>query len=113
MVTPEDGDDAAQRARLKELSSALDSHRKASPPRSEPAGIPSPSGLAQAVNLGFRVMSEFVASIVVGAVIGWAIDRWLGSSPAALILFIALGTAAGFWSVYRIAVKPSGGPGGR
>ena len=58
-------------------------------------------------------MSEFVASVVVGAVIGWAIDHWLGSSPVALILFIGLGTAAGFWSVYRIAVGPSGRPGGR
>ncbi len=113
MTAPEDGDDAAQRARLKDLSSALDAQRKASAPRSEPAGASSPSGIGQAVNLGFRVMTEFVASVVVGAVIGWAIDHWLGSSPVALILFIGLGTAAGFWSVYRMAAKPSGPPGGR
>ena len=113
MAAPEDGDDAAQRARLKDLSSALDSHRKASAPQADPAALPRRAGLGQAVNLGFRVMSEFVASVVVGAVIGWAIDHWLGSSPVALILFIGLGTAAGFWNVYRIAVGPSGRAGGR
>lgn len=113
MGADDKGDDAAQRARLKELSSALDNHRKASPPRPDQGGVAAPSGLAQAVNLGFRVMSEFVASVVVGAAIGWTIDRWLGSSPAGLIAFIALGTAAGFWSVYRIAAKPSGPPGRR
>ena len=113
MAAPEDGDDAAQRARLKDLSSALDNHRSTSAPQTGPAGAPSPAGLGQAVNLGFRVMSEFVASVVVGAVIGWAIDHWLGSSPVALILFIGLGTAAGFWNVYRIAVGSSGRPGGQ
>ncbi len=113
MGPPEDGDDAAQRARLKDLSSALDSHRKTSAPQADPTGVSSPAGLGQAVNLGFRVMSEFVASVVVGAVIGWAIDHWFGSSPVALILFIGLGTAAGFWNVYRIAVGSSGRPGGR
>ena len=51
------------------------------------------------------------AAVVVGGFIGWAIDRWLGTSPGALIVFLALGTAAGFWNVYRIAMQP-GGPGG-
>lgn len=113
MAAPEDGDDAAQRARLKDLSSALDNQRSTSAPQAGSAGVSAPGGIGQAVNLGFRVMSEFVASVVVGAVIGWAIDHWLGSSPVALILFIGLGTAAGFWNVYRIAVGSSGRPGGR
>lgn len=110
MTAGDDGDDAAQRTRLRELSGALESRRKASTARSEETGLKAPSGIGQAVNLGFRVMSEFVASVVVGGVIGWAIDHWLGSSPAALILFIGLGTAAGFWSVYRIAVGQAGTP---
>ena len=101
-------DDAAMRARLKELSGALDSHRKAAEARGAPSGPAAPNGMGQAVNLGFRVMSEFDAAVMVGGVIGWAIDRGLGSSPAALIVFIGLGTAAGFWNVYRIATRPSG-----
>ena len=114
MADPQGGgpdEDAAMRARLKDLSGALDGHRKAAETRQQPAGFSSPNGMGQAMSLGFRVMSEFVAAVVVGGFIGWAIDRWLGISPAALIVFLALGTAAGFWNVYRIAMQP-GGPGG-
>ena len=109
MANPEGGgpdDDAAMRARLKELSGALDSHREAA--AKPTAGLQPPNGMGQAMSLGFRVMSEFVAAVVVGGFIGWVIDRWLGISPAALIVFGALGTAAGFWSVYRIAMQPGG-----
>ena len=112
MAAPEDGNDAAMRARLAKLSVSLDDHRKASAASAKPTRSDAPNGLGQAVNLGMRVMSEFVASVVVGGIIGWAIDHALGTSPAALIIFVALGTAAGFWSVYRLATK-SPGPMGR
>ncbi len=112
MANPQGGDpddDAALRARLKDLSGALDDHRKAAGmPRSPPGGLQAPNGMGQAMSLGFRVMSEFVAAVVVGGFIGWMIDRGLGTSPAALIVFLGLGTAAGFWSVYRIAMRPTG-----
>ena len=111
MADPQGGgadDDAAMRARLKDLSGALDGHRKGAETRQPTGGFSSPNGMGQAMSLGFRVMSEFVAAVVVG---GLAIDRWLGTSPGALIVFLALGTAAGFWNVYRIAMQP-GGPGG-
>ena len=111
MANPDGGgpdDDAAMRARLKDLSGALDDHRKtAGMPRTPPGGLQAPDGMGQAMSLGFRVMSEFVAAVVVGGFIGWMIDRGLGTSPAALIVFLGLGTAAGFWSVYRIAMRPT------
>ena len=111
MANPEAGgpdDDAAMRARLKDLSGALDDHRKAAGmPRTASGGLQAPDGMGQAMSLGFRVMSEFVAAVVVGGFIGWMIDRGLGTSPAALIVFLGLGTAAGFWSVYRIAMRPT------
>jgi len=65
------------------------------------------------MSLGFRVLTEFVAGIGVGAVVGWQLDKWLKTSPILLIVFLTLGTAAGFWNVYRIAVKPTAGPRGR
>ena len=112
MANPEGGDpsdDAAMRARLKDLSGALDDHRKAAGMLRSPSsgGLQAPNGMGQAMSLGFRVMSEFVAAVVVGGFIGWMIDRGLGTSPAALIVFLGLGTAAGFWSVYRIAMRPT------
>jgi ATP synthase protein I len=49
-----------------------------------------------------------MAGIVVGALIGWQLDIWCKTSPVLLIVFLTLGTAAGFWNVYRIATKPTG-----
>ncbi len=99
-------DDAAMRARLKNLSSAIDSRKTSAAPETPP-GASAPDGMGSAMNVGARVVTELVSAVVVGAVIGWAIDRWLGSSPVALIVFLVLGTAAGFWNVYRIASRPT------
>ena len=105
MATPEDQDDAALRARLDRLSSSLDTQG------GEPAKASDNTSVGGAMSLGFRVLTEFVAGIVVGALIGWQLDKWLRTSPILLILFLTLGTAAGFWNVYRIATKPTqGGP---
>jgi ATP synthase protein I len=61
----------------------------------------------QALSLGFRVLAEFVSAILVGGLIGWQIDNWFHSTPAGLIVFLALGTAAGMWNVYRLAAGPA------
>jgi len=52
---------------------------------------------------GFRLSSELVAGVVVGAGIGWLLDRWLGISPWGLIVFLLLGFAAGVLNVMRSA----------
>ena len=70
-------------------------------------------GLGRAMSLGFRVLTELVAATVVGAVIGWQLDLWIGTTPILLILFLGLGVASGFWNVYRLAVVPPGPRGGR
>ncbi|MCV0395381.1 MAG: AtpZ/AtpI family protein [Rhizobiaceae bacterium] len=48
-----------------------------------------------------RLSSEFISAIVVGAALGWFIDRGLGSSPWGLIGFLLLGFAAGVLNVMR------------
>ncbi|MDF1792524.1 MAG: AtpZ/AtpI family protein [Thalassobaculaceae bacterium] len=62
------------------------------------------SGLpGSAMGLAFRVGVELVAGVVVGAAIGYGLDRWLGTSPWMLILFFFLGAAGGMMNVYRAA----------
>ncbi len=101
-------EDARLKARLDELSEALDAHDEAA--RSgQPVGRLGDGSVGSAMSLGFRVLTEFVAAVVVGAVIGWQIDSWLGTKAIFLLLFLMLGTAAGFMNVYRIATKPTGG----
>lgn len=102
---PADGtdEDRELKARLDRLSSALNERRgQDSGPADEAKHVTS---TGQAMSLGFRVLSEFVAGVVVGGVIGWQGDRWFGTSPFLLIVFLMAGTAAGFWNVYRIAAR--------
>ena len=95
------------KARLAKLRGDLQSQRDGQKEVQRKAdGDLTDKGLGQAMSLGFRVLSEFVAATVVGAVIGWQLDLWIGTAPFLLILFLGFGVAAGFWSVYRLAVTP-------
>ena len=64
-------------------------------------------GNSLAMSTGFRVASELVANVCVGGLIGWQLDKWTGWSPILLLVFLLLGVASGFWSVYRIAMRPT------
>ncbi len=102
-------DEKAIKARLEALSTALDRKQQA---RDESAAKDEAGQkTGRAMSLGFRVLSEFVAGIGVGAFLGWQLDMWLGTSPILLIIMLMLGTAAGFWNVYRIAAAPTGSNG--
>lgn len=109
-----DGDEEkAMKARLEALSAALDKrqHDQLDQAEAESANLRT----GRAMSLGFRVLSEFVAGIIVGALMGWQLDEWLGTKPVLLIIMTMFGTAAGFWNVYRLAAAPTGsrGRGGR
>ena len=56
----------------------------------------------QGMGLAFRIVSEFVAAVVVGAGVGLLLDAWLDAKPWFLIVFVLLGTGAGFLNVYRV-----------
>ena len=62
--------------------------------------------------LGFRLSSELVAGVVVGALIGWGFDRLLSTSPFGLIVFLLLGFVAGVVNVVRSSGAGRSGQGG-
>ena len=100
-------DEAALSARLTRLGEKLGRAHRNRPTESSRAQRPAsdPSALAR----GFRLSTELVAGVLVGAAIGWLIDRWLGTSPLGMIVFLLLGFAAGVLNVMRAAgVAPSG-----
>jgi ATP synthase protein I len=50
-----------------------------------------------------------VAGVLVGAGLGWLIDRWLGTLPWGMFVFALLGFTAGVLNVMRQAGVVSGG----
>ena len=55
------------------------------------------------VGTAFRIGTELVAALVVALLIGWALDRWLGTRPWLMIVFFFLGAGTGILNVYRAA----------
>lgn len=94
-------DEAALSARFKRLGERLGRVHADRPSESGTGQRPTadPSAIAR----GFRLSTEFVAGVVVGAAIGWLLDRWLGISPWGMIVFLLLGFAAGVLNVVRAA----------
>jgi ATP synthase protein I len=50
---------------------------------------------------GTRHAMEIAATTIVGAGVGWVLDRWLGTKPGLFLLFLLLGIAAGFWNLVK------------
>ena len=55
--------------------------------------------------LGNRVLSLLIGGLVGGTLIGWLLDRWLGTEPVLLITLMVLGTVGGFWSIIKMSTR--------
>jgi ATP synthase protein I len=90
------------RDKLRSLGERLErarATRESSRPQSENA---EDKGLLQvALGLGLRFGIEMVVALGVGLGIGWAIDRFLGTRPWGMVVFLVLGAAAGMVNVWR------------
>jgi ATP synthase protein I len=85
------------RTRLKELGDRLDKARQVQRPAQSTQG----AGTNAARGQGMRVGFELLASVAIGVLIGWTVDKGLGTRPWGMIIFFFLGIAAGMWNVYR------------
>lgn len=54
-------------------------------------------------NQGSRVLTELIAGPAGGAIIGWLLDRWLGTSPWLLLVMLFLGFGVAIRNIYRIS----------
>ena len=98
-------DEAALSARLGSLDHRLSEIRDSRKIRTDQPGTESGdrAARASAMALGFRLSSELVAGVAVGAGIGWGFDRLLSTSPFGFIVFMLLGFVAGVVNVVRSA----------
>lgn len=96
---PADGDGGDLQKRMRDLDARLASHRRAGAEGDERSSQSRSSEMGKAI----RLSSEFIAGIIVGAVLGWVIDSLAGTSPLGLIVFLFLGFGAGILNVLRAA----------
>jgi ATP synthase protein I len=73
--------------------------------RHRPAPGPQPQGHGAALGQALRLGVELVAGVAVGGFIGWALDRWFGTAPLLMVVFLGLGAAAGIMNVVRTAKR--------
>jgi ATP synthase protein I len=62
-----------------------------------------PSESGEGLGIAMRLSVELVSGVAVGSVIGYFLDRWLGTMPLFFIVCFFLGAAAGFRNMLRDA----------
>jgi ATP synthase protein I len=86
-------------ARLESLEERLKAARHAEEVRTGKKRKKPSKGYSQ----GNRVLAELIAGIAGGALIGWLVDRWLETTPWALLVTMFLGIAVAFRNIIRIS----------
>jgi ATP synthase protein I len=54
------------------------------------------------LGVALRIGTEFTSGILVGLLMGYAIDRVLGTQPWGLVIIVLLGAAAGMLNIFRM-----------
>jgi ATP synthase protein I len=92
-------------ANLRSLDAQLKAARERSPtPESKSKGDGDRSGMA----IGLRLSAELIAGLLLGLGVGWGLDRWLGTAPWLLLVFMLLGITAGIMNVIRAGKRANG-----
>ena len=82
---------------------ALEGRLKAAREREEQRNRPQVQGADANYRMGNRVLAELLGGIGGGALIGWVIDRFAGTSPWGLLVMMFLGIIVAFRNIIRIS----------
>jgi ATP synthase protein I len=58
--------------------------------------------------VGQLVLSQLIGGPLGGGILGWLLDRWLGTAPWLMLGLLFLGFAGGMFNVIRISNNSSG-----
>lgn len=108
-ITPQEREAFKQRA--DELGKRLEVAKGHS--TSLPKASSSTAGNAEngnAMGKALRISTELVGGVIVGAGLGWLLDKALGTFPAFFIVFFLLGAAAGMINIVRAGTSMKTGP---
>jgi len=84
---------------------SLDVRLKAAQEREEQRNRPRSLGADASYKLGNRVLAELLGGILGGAVIGWVIDYFAGTTPWGLLVMLFLGIVVAFRNIIRISSR--------
>jgi len=90
-------------ARIKSLEKRLKSAQHDEAVRTGTAQV----GQDANTRLGNRVLAELIGGIAGGALIGWVIDHFAGTTPWGLLVVMTLGIVASFRNIIRISNQHS------
>lgn len=100
----------AIRKRSEELGRKLDAARGEAQKHDAGRSRAGDPGKGEALGRAMRISTELIGGVVVGAGLGWMLDKWLGTFPWLFILFFLLGSAAGMLNVVRAGMQMKSGP---
>ena len=91
-----------QDARLESLDERLDHLQRQEAQRASRA---QGEGTHRAARL---VVNQLIGGPLGGAIVGWVLDRWLGTAPWLMLGLMFTGFAGGVFNVFRISSKHAG-----
>ena len=97
--SPEGPDFRREDPRITSLNQRLDAETAKETARSGKSAQGHGKGYSQ----GNRVLAELIAGPAGGALIGWLLDRWLGTAPFLLLGLMFLGIVVAFRNIIRIS----------
>jgi len=66
-----------------------------------------PQEINRRSGLAYAAAFSLFAAVVAGLILGWLLDRWLGTQPWLLLTGIVLGSVAGLYEFIRSSSKLS------
>ncbi len=92
---------ASIRARAGEIDKRLDEARA----RITPKPTVDPRVRGQAMGQGLRIAVDLVVGVAIGGFVGWCLDRYFGTAPWWMVVFLMLGFTASMMNIIRTARK--------
>ncbi len=56
-------------------------------------------------SIGLKISLDLISSIIVGALIGFGLDKIFSTKPVFFIIFLVLGIITGFYSLFKTVKK--------
>ncbi|GIR25905.1 MAG: hypothetical protein CM15mP40_05130 [Alphaproteobacteria bacterium] len=56
-------------------------------------------------SIGLKISLDLISSIIVGALIGYGLDKIFSTKPVFFIIFLVLGIITGFYSLFKTVKK--------